>query len=78
MNVIETNLKDVVIIEPQVFGDSRGWFMETWSRQKLETAGIHSDFVQDNQSFSAHKGTFRGLHYQLNPMSQAKLVRCTR
>lgn len=78
MNVIETNLKEVVIIEPKVFGDSRGWFMETWSRQKLEAAGIHMDFVQDNQSYSAHKGTFRGLHYQLNPMAQAKIVRCTR
>ncbi len=78
MNVIETNLKDVVIIEPKVFGDSRGWFMESWSKQKFEAAGLHFDFVQDNQSYSAHKGTLRGLHYQLNPMAQAKLVRCTR
>ena len=78
MNVIETNLKGVVIIEPKVFGDSRGWFMESWSKQKFEAAGLNFDFVQDNQSYSAHKGTLRGLHYQLNPMSQAKLVRCTR
>lgn len=78
MNVIETNLKGVVIIEPKVFGDSRGWFMESWSKQKFEAAGINFDFVQDNQSYSAHKGTLRGLHYQLNPMAQAKLVRCTR
>ena len=78
MNVIETSLNGVVIIEPKVFGDSRGWFMESWSKQKFEAAGLNYDFVQDNQSFSAQKGTFRGLHYQLNPMAQAKLVRCTR
>lgn len=78
MPVIETDLKEVFIIEPKVFGDARGWFMETWSKAKFETAGLHFDFVQDNQSFSAHKGTLRGLHYQLNPMAQAKLVRCTR
>ena len=78
MPVIETNLKEVFIIEPKVFGDARGWFMETWSKAKFETAGLNYDFVQDNQSFSAQKGTLRGLHYQLNPMAQAKLVRCTR
>ncbi len=78
MNVIETNLKGVFIIEPKVFGDARGWFMETWSKMKLEAANLHFDFVQDNQSYSAHKGTLRGLHYQTNPMAQAKLVRCTR
>ena len=78
MAVIETNLKGVYIIEPKVFGDARGWFMETWSKAKFDAAGLHFDFVQDNQSFSAHKGTLRGLHYQLNPMAQAKLVRCTR
>lgn len=78
MNVTETNLKGVFVIEPQVFGDSRGWFMETWSKVKLEGAGLNFDFVQDNQSYSAQKGTLRGLHYQLNPMSQAKIVRCTR
>ena len=78
MAVTQTKLKGVFIIEPQVFGDNRGWFMETWSRQKFEAAGLNLDFVQDNQSFSAQKGTLRGLHYQLDPMSQAKLVRCTR
>ena len=78
MKVTETILKGVFVIEPQVFGDKRGWFMETWSKTKLEAAGFNIDFVQDNQSFSAHKGTLRGLHYQLNPMSQAKIVRCTR
>lgn len=78
MKVTETQLKGVYIIEPQVFGDARGWFMESWSKRKLEEAGIHVDFVQDNQSFSAVKGTLRGLHYQLNPMCQAKMLRCTR
>lgn len=78
MNVIETNLKGVFVIEPKVFGDNRGWFMETWSKKILEEAELNFDFVQDNQSYSAQKGTLRGLHYQLNPMSQAKIVRCTR
>lgn len=78
MKVTETKLKGVYEIEPQVFGDARGWFMESWSKQKFEDAGLKVDFVQDNQSFSATKGTLRGLHYQKNPMAQAKLLRCTR
>lgn len=78
LNIIETELSGVKIIEPEVFGDSRGWFMESWSQHKFEAGLIYIDFVQDNHSFSAQKGTFRGLHYQLNPMAQAKLVRCTR
>ena len=72
MKVTETSLKGVFLIEPQVFGDARGWFMESWSRRKFEEAGIEVSFVQDNQSFSAQRGTLRGLHYQLNPMAQAK------
>ena len=78
MKVIETALPGVVIIEPQVFGDARGWFMESWSAKKMEDAVIHVAFVQDNHSFSAQKGTLRGLHYQLNPMAQAKLLRASR
>jgi len=78
MNVIETTLNDVYIIEPKVFGDNRGWFMESWSKRDLAAAGIHCDFVQDNQSFSAQKGTLRGLHYQLNPKCQSKIIRCTK
>lgn len=78
MKAIETKLMGVYILEPQVFGDARGWFMESWSQRKMEDAGIHVAFVQDNQSFSAQKGTLRGLHYQLNPKCQAKLLRCTR
>ncbi|WP_112182162.1 MULTISPECIES: dTDP-4-dehydrorhamnose 3,5-epimerase [Paraliobacillus] len=77
MKVIETKLSGVKVIEPSVFGDHRGWFMETYSETKFKEAGIDIDFVQDNQSFSATKGTLRGLHYQLDPKAQTKLVRCT-
>lgn len=78
MQVTKTALDGVLILEPKVFGDARGWFMETWSARKMEAAGLNFNFVQDNQSFSAHKGTLRGLHYQTAPFAQAKLVRCTR
>jgi dTDP-4-dehydrorhamnose 3,5-epimerase len=72
MNVIATAIPGVVVLEPKVFGDDRGYFLETWSRQKYEAAGIPAVFVQDNVSFS-RKGVLRGLHYQ-NPQSQGKLV----
>ena len=78
MKVIETEIPGVLVIEPDVFGDHRGWFCETWNRQKLHDAGIDADFVQDNQSYTKAKGTLRGLHFQQNPMSQAKLVRVVR
>lgn len=78
MNVIETSLPGVKIVEPTVFGDHRGWFMETYSAAKFKEVGIEINFVQDNQSFSSIKGTLRGIHYQLNPKAQAKLVRCTK
>ncbi|MGH0423504.1 dTDP-4-dehydrorhamnose 3,5-epimerase [Bacillus pretiosus] len=78
MKVLDTNLLGVKVIEPKVFGDHRGWFMETYSDKEMKEAGIDLQFVQDNQSFSATKGTLRGLHYQLNPKAQTKLVRCTR
>ena len=78
MQVTKTALEGVLILEPKVFGDSRGWFMETWSARKFEAAGLNFNFVQDNQSYSAQKGTLRGLHYQTAPFAQAKLVRCTR
>jgi dTDP-4-dehydrorhamnose 3,5-epimerase len=77
MKVLETTLSGVKIIEPKVFGDHRGWFMETYSEALFKDAGIEIKFVQDNQSFSATKGTLRGLHYQLKPKAQTKLVRCT-
>ncbi|GAE34992.1 dTDP-4-dehydrorhamnose 3,5-epimerase [Halalkalibacter akibai] len=78
MEIKETPLQGVVIIEPKVFGDHRGWFMETYSEVKFKEAGINLVFVQDNHSFSATKGTLRGLHYQLSPKAQSKLVRCTK
>ena len=78
MQVTKTALEGVLILEPKVFGDARGWFMETWSARKFEAAGLNFDFVQDNQSYSAQRGTLRGLHYQTAPSAQAKLVRCTR
>lgn len=78
MNVIETGLVDAYILEPRVFGDSRGWFMESWSEKTMEDAGFHYNFVQDNHSFSAQKGTLRGLHFQKGDAAQAKLVRCVK
>lgn len=79
MNVIETKIKDLLIFEPRVFGDDRGWFMESFNQQVFEKAlsdrGLEvPNFVQDNHSFSK-KGVLRGLHYQLNPHAQGKLVR---
>lgn len=78
MKVTKTKLPGVYLIEPDVFGDARGWFMESWSKRKFEEGGLYVDFLQDNHSYSAEKGTLRGLHYQLNPMAQAKLLRATR
>lgn len=78
MRKIDTGIPGVFIIEPQVFGDHRGWFMETYSQSTFQELGIQATFVQDNQSFTQKKGTLRGIHFQKNPMSQAKLVRVTR
>lgn len=80
MKITETKLKDCFIIEPAVHGDHRGWFMETFSKQKLVEAGVKMDyeFVQDNQSYSKTVNTLRGLHFQKAPYEQTKLVRCTR
>ena len=75
---IETKLPGVFILEPQVFGDHRGWFMEMWSEKNMEDIGLKVHFVQDNKSFTARKGTLRGIHYQQNPMAQAKLVHVVR
>jgi len=76
MKLIKTKLDGVYIIEPQVFGDERGWFMETYSR--IKTPEITCDFVQDNQSYSKEKGILRGIHFQNGDHAQAKLVRCVR
>lgn len=77
MEIKKTALDGVLIIEPKVFGDSRGWFMETYTESKFREVGIETVFVQDNQSYSAQKGTLRGLHFQKSPMAQTKLLRCT-
>jgi dTDP-4-dehydrorhamnose 3,5-epimerase len=74
MEIIETGFKDLLILKPKVFQDSRGYFYESYNYQVLFHAGITCNFVQDNQSESA-QGVIRGLHYQLNPNAQAKLVR---
>lgn len=76
MNIIETALPGVLIIEPKVFGDARGFFMETWNAAAFAEAGLNQTFVQDNHSRS-QKGVLRGLHFQ-NPGPQGKLVRVTR
>ena len=78
MNKIPTKLEGVYVIEPQVFGDKRGYFMETWSTRNFEELGLRYEFVQDNQSFTAQKGILRGNHFQNSPMAQAKLVRVAR
>ena len=75
MNVIETAIAGVLIIEPRVFGDQRGFFMETWNAAGFAAAGLDVSFVQDNHSRS-QKGVLRGLHFQ-NPWPQGKLVRVT-
>ena len=72
MRVIETKLSGAVIVEPKVFGDERGFFMETWHQARYEDAGLPTGFVQDNLSFSTG-GVLRGLHFQ-NPDQQGKLV----
>ena len=76
MNVIKTAIEGVYIIEPRVFGDNRGWFMESYSEKKMKEHGLIYNFVQDNHSFSAVKGTLRGIHFQKGDSAQAKLVRC--
>ncbi|MGP4073225.1 dTDP-4-dehydrorhamnose 3,5-epimerase [Piscibacillus sp. B03] len=78
MKITQTNLDGVVIVEPNVYGDHRGWFMETYNKSVLADYGVNIEFIQDNQSYSATKGTLRGLHYQMNPKAQTKLVRCTK
>ena len=74
MNFIKTAIADVFIIEPRIFTDERGYFFESYSKSAFDGAGLHYDFVQDNQSKSSY-GTVRGLHFQKGEHSQAKLVR---
>jgi dTDP-4-dehydrorhamnose 3,5-epimerase len=77
MKLIETDFRDLVVIEPNVYADERGYFMESWSDRWFKKEIGPVDFVQDNESFSS-KGVLRGLHFQINPRAQAKLVRVTR
>ena len=77
MQIITTDLEGVKVIEPQVFGDARGWFVEQYNAARYKEAGIDADFVQDNESLSS-KGVVRGLHWQAAPHTQAKLVRVIR
>lgn len=76
--IAATALPGVLILTPPRFGDARGWFSETWNAARMAEAGLDLAFVQDNHSFSAEKGTLRGLHFQRPPRAQDKLVRCTR
>ena len=76
MNFVQTPLPGVILIEPKVFSDERGFFMETYHAERFAEHGIASQFVQDNHSHSK-RGVLRGLHYQ-EPDAQGKLVRCTR
>ncbi|MGG4034641.1 dTDP-4-dehydrorhamnose 3,5-epimerase [Paenibacillus cisolokensis] len=75
MKVKGTKLSGVKLIEPTVFGDHRGFFMESYNESAYHKAGIHYRFIQDNHSLSVEAGVLRGLHYQLHPKAQAKLVR---
>lgn len=74
MKITNTAIEGVVIIEPQVFEDARGYFFESWNKAKMAEAGLDYDFIQDNQSKSCF-GTIRGVHFQRGEYSQAKLVR---
>lgn len=77
MNIIETSIPGVLILEPRVFTDARGYFFESYSKREFERAVGPIDFVQDNESKSQY-GVIRGLHFQAPPFAQAKLVRCVR
>ncbi len=75
MNFITNNFPGLVVINPKVFKDSRGYFYESYKESEFKKAGITDDFVQDNQSFSTY-GVVRGLHFQTGPSQQSKLIRC--
>ena len=77
MNVIETDINGVVIIEPKIFEDSRGYFFESFSQKEFDANVRLTTFVQDNESKSSY-GVMRGLHFQKPPYTQAKLVRCVK
>ncbi|MGH7215513.1 MAG: dTDP-4-dehydrorhamnose 3,5-epimerase, partial [Tepidisphaeraceae bacterium] len=78
MQVIDTEIPAVKLLVPKRFGDQRGFFSETYNRKTLDALGISGEFVQDNHSLSAERGVVRGLHYQVAPMAQDKLLRVVR
>ncbi len=78
MQIEHTPVPGLLILTPQRFGDSRGFFSESWNRKRMQEAGLELDFVQDNHSLSMQVGTVRGLHFQSPPHAQDKLVRCGR
>jgi dTDP-4-dehydrorhamnose 3,5-epimerase len=78
MKITQTDIKDLIVIEPKVFVDHRGWFIESYNEKVYFDNGINIEFKQDNHSLSREKGVLRGLHFQNNPYAQTKLVRCTR
>jgi dTDP-4-dehydrorhamnose 3,5-epimerase len=78
LTVHRLEIQDVLVVRPQLFGDERGYFVETYSLHKFAEIGINSGFVQDNQSLSRLAGTIRGLHFQAPPAAQAKLMRVLR
>ena len=73
---VQTTLPGVLEIQPPRFSDDRGFLVETWSQRRYREGGVEVDFMQDNMSFSRHRGTVRGLHFQTPPHAQAKLVSC--
>ncbi|CAM4522670.1 dTDP-4-dehydrorhamnose 3,5-epimerase [Paenibacillus typhae] len=75
MKVTSLHLQGAAILEPVVHGDNRGFFMESYNEEVMQKAGVNFQFIQDNQSLSAEVGVLRGLHYQLNPKAQTKLIR---
>ena len=78
MQFIPQKLEGVILVVPDVYKDDRGWFYETYNYEKFKAGGIDNVFIQDNQSYSAKKNVFRGIHFQQPPYAQSKLVRCTR
>ncbi len=78
MEFITTDISDLIVIKPKVHGDDRGFFVESYSRERFEKAGITTSFIQDNHSCSVSPGVLRGLHFQKPPFAQVKLLRVTR
>jgi dTDP-4-dehydrorhamnose 3,5-epimerase len=77
VNFVETKLKGAFILEAERFEDQRGFFTRTWSRREFAKQGLNTDFVESNVSFNLRRGTLRGMHYQVSPHAQEKIVRCT-